>query len=98
MDPIALGRQLRALRIKKELRQEDVGRSARVSRAVISRIERGLTEAVTVGTLARAAAALGATVDVRLRWNGVQLDRLLDEAHAKLVELVVIACEHPAGT
>ena len=36
----------------------------------------------------RAAAALGATVDLRLRWNGEQLDRLLDEAHAHLVELV----------
>lgn len=45
---------------------------------------------MTVGTLVRAAAPLGAVVDVRLRWNGEQLDRLLDEAHARLVESVVV--------
>lgn len=90
MDPIRLGRQLRALRIPKGLRQEDVGVAAKLSRPTISRIERGTSQDVAIGVLVRVAAALGATVDVRLRWNGEQLDRLLDEAHARLVEAVVV--------
>ena len=45
---------------------------------------------MTIGTLIRAAAPLGAAVDVRLRWNGEQLERLLDEAHAQLVEHIVV--------
>lgn len=89
MQSIRFGRQFRALRIRKELRQEDVGRVARLSRAVISRIDRGLIGNIRVDDLERAAAALGATVDLRLRWNGEQLDRLLDEAHARLVDLAV---------
>jgi transcriptional regulator with XRE-family HTH domain len=90
MDAIRFGRQFRALRIRKDLRQEDVGAIAKLSRPLISMIDRGLIEHVAVGTLVRAAAALGATVDVRLRWNGEQLDRLLDEAHARLVDIVVL--------
>ncbi len=35
------------------------------------------------------AGALGASADLHLRWHGEALDRLLDEAHARLVELVV---------
>jgi transcriptional regulator with XRE-family HTH domain len=90
MDPIRLGRQLRALRIRKDVRQEDVGLAAKLSRATISRLERGKLEEVAIGALVRVAAALGASVDIRLRWNGEQLDRLLDEAHAWLIEGVVL--------
>jgi transcriptional regulator with XRE-family HTH domain len=90
MDTVRIGRQYRALRVRKELRQVDIGQASKLSRAVISRIERGLLESVTIGTLVRAAAPLGAVVDVRLRWNGEQLDRLLDEAHARLVDKVVV--------
>jgi hypothetical protein len=68
----------------------DIGRASKLSRPVISRIERGLIESITVGMLMRAAASLGAVVDVRLRWNGEQLDRLLDEGHARLVDVVVV--------
>ena len=89
MDAVRLGRQYRALRVRKRQRQEDVGRAANLSRPKISRIERGLVAGVVVGDLERAAAALGATLDIRLRWNGEALDRLLDEAHARLVEVVV---------
>jgi hypothetical protein len=35
------------------------------------------------------AGALGASVDLKLRWHGEGLDRLLDEAHARLVEATV---------
>lgn len=56
---------------------------------MISRVERGLIDNLQVGQLDHAAAALGATIDVRLRWHGEQLDRLLDEAHSAIVERTV---------
>lgn len=43
---------------------------------------------MTVETLAKVANALGSRVDVRLNWNGEALDRLLDQGHAALVEIV----------
>jgi hypothetical protein len=39
--------------------------------------------------LRKVAEALDATLELRLRWNGEGLDRLLDQAHANLVEQVV---------
>jgi transcriptional regulator with XRE-family HTH domain len=71
------------------LRQEDLARKAGVSRGVIARIEQGHADRVTVETLERVAAALGARVSCRLTWNGEGLDRLLDQDHAAIVEQVV---------
>jgi transcriptional regulator with XRE-family HTH domain len=89
MNGIRFGLQFRGLRVHKDMRQVDVGGVARLSRPVISRIERGLIDNLQVGQLDRAAAALGATVDIRLRWHGEQLDRLLDEGHSAIVERTV---------
>jgi transcriptional regulator with XRE-family HTH domain len=89
MDGLRFGRQFRALRIRLERRQSDVATDARLSRSQISLIDRGRIDGVTVGALVRAAAALGADLDVRLRWRGELLDRLLDESHAAVVELIV---------
>jgi hypothetical protein len=36
------------------------------------------------------AGALGASVDLKLRWHGEGLDRLLDEAHAQVVDATVV--------
>jgi transcriptional regulator with XRE-family HTH domain len=90
MDALRFGRQFRALRIRLERRQRDVSASAGLSRSLIASIDRGEIEGVTVGALVRAARALGADVDIRLRWRGEQLDRLLDEAHAAIVEATVV--------
>jgi transcriptional regulator with XRE-family HTH domain len=89
MDGLRFGRQYRALRIRLERRQSDVAHDAGVSRSQISLIDRGRIDGVTIGSLVRAAAALGADVDVRLRWRGEHLDRLVDEGHAAVVELIV---------
>jgi transcriptional regulator with XRE-family HTH domain len=90
VDAQRFGRHFRALRIRLERRQSDVGRDAGLSRSLIGSIDRGELDGVTVGALARAAASLGADVDLRLRWRGEQLDRLVDEAHAGVVETVVV--------
>ena len=86
MDAIRLGLSLRALRIRRGLRQLDVAAKAGVSRSSVSAIERGAIGRVALATLARVASVLGADVDVRVRWRGEQLDRLLDEGHARLVD------------
>jgi transcriptional regulator with XRE-family HTH domain len=71
------------------LRQEDLGRQAGLSRSVIGRIERGESDGLAVTALDAAARAVGGWLDVRFRWHGEELDRVLDEAHARLVEAVV---------
>lgn len=86
---MTFGRGFRALRVRKRLRQEDLAKAAGVSRGVIARIERGAAERVTVETLEKVARPLGARVVCRLTWNGEGLDRLLDKAHAGIVDQVV---------
>jgi transcriptional regulator with XRE-family HTH domain len=89
MDGIRFGRHFRALRVRLERRQSDISADSGLSRSLIAAIDRGQIDGVTIGSLVRAARALGAEIDVRLRWRGEQLDRLLDEAHAALVDAMV---------
>lgn len=56
---------------------------------MVSRLERGAIEPMTVRSLDQVASALGATLRIELRWRGEQLDRLMDAAHAALQELIV---------
>jgi transcriptional regulator with XRE-family HTH domain len=84
------GLEVRALRVRASMRQSDVGRVARVSRSLVAKLESGDIDGVTIGRLRAVAGALGAVVDVRLRWRGEGLDRLMDEAHARLVDAFVI--------
>lgn len=80
---------VRALRHAREWRQSDLGERARLSRDTVSRAELGELGGLTVGTLERLAAALGATLIVELRWQGADLDRVMDRAHAVLQDSVV---------
>ena len=87
--PVRLGLQFRALRRRRRWRQSDVGERAGVSKSTVGRIERAESGAVSIETLAKVAAVLGARLDVSLRWNGEALDRLLDADHAALVDTLV---------
>lgn len=89
MDVVRFGLAFRALRRRRRLTQAEVAREAGVSRSVLWRIERARADRVAVHTLGAVAAVLGARLDVRLLWHGEGLDRLLDAAHADLVERVV---------
>lgn len=80
---------MRALRQRRGWRQLDVAARARASQSLIARIERGGADRLTVRRLGSIAEVLGARVTVRIDWNGEAADRLLDMAHAALVELVV---------
>jgi len=89
VDEIQFGRALRALRIRSRLTQQQLADRVAMSRGSVARIEQGRASAVTVATLERVAASLGARVFVRLSWQGEGLDRLLDRRHAGTVEAVV---------
>lgn len=54
----------------------------------MSAVERGDLSRVSVRTLGRLCEALGADLVMSVRWRGGELDRLLDRAHAALVERV----------
>jgi transcriptional regulator with XRE-family HTH domain len=89
MDSLRIGRSLRALRIRRGWRQADAAAAAGRSRSQYARIERGELRGIPIADLEAACVALGADLDVRVRWHGEGLDRLLDSAHAHLVELTV---------
>lgn len=91
MDPVRLGRQIRALRRRRGWRQTDLALRAGMSRATISRIELGRAEESTLRALDLVARMLSARLDVSLSWNGEALDRLLDADHARLVDAVARA-------
>jgi transcriptional regulator with XRE-family HTH domain len=88
MDTVRFGRQVRALRRRRGWRQVDLSVAADMSRGSVSRIERGHADETTLAALDAVARALSARLDVGLSWNGEGLDRLLDAAHAAIVELV----------
>ena len=70
-------------------RQADLASRADVSRSVIGRIERGEQAGLTLDAICAVVAALGGDTDLRILWQGERLDRLLDESHARLVEVIV---------
>jgi transcriptional regulator with XRE-family HTH domain len=89
MDALRSGRILRAIRRHLQLTQADVASRAGISQSVYSRAERGDLTGMTVGTLDRIAASIGASLVVDIRYQGGLGDRLIDAAHARLVEILV---------
>jgi transcriptional regulator with XRE-family HTH domain len=77
---------VRHLRRKRGWRQIDLARRSDISRQVLSRLERGQLASLSMRTVTRVAEALDATVHVTLRWHGEELDRLVDAAHAAIVQ------------
>lgn len=88
MDDVRLGSRFRALRHRLGWRQEDVGRSAGLSQDVISLVETGRIEHVSLLALRRHARALGGDLRLTLSFRGAELDRLMDEGHATLLGTV----------
>lgn len=89
MDRLRIGLSLRALRMRRRWRQEDLASRVGVSRSLIARLERGGVDRLTLRRLESIATELGARIEVRVMWQGEALDRLLDARHAGLVETVV---------
>jgi transcriptional regulator with XRE-family HTH domain len=83
-----VGAAFRAVRVRRRLRQSDVAERAGVSRSVVSLIERGHLDHVTIATIRSIAAALDIRLEVVARWRGGELDRLVNADHAALEEAV----------
>jgi transcriptional regulator with XRE-family HTH domain len=84
-----VGRGCRALRRRKGWTQRELGARAGVDMSVVSDIEHGRLELVRLPTIRRVGRALGIAVEVAPRWPIADVARLLDAAHAALVERVV---------
>jgi DNA-binding XRE family transcriptional regulator len=80
---------MRAVRIRRGLRQADVAVLAGVSQAIVSQIEKGDLERTSLRLLRRVAAAVGVSLPFAPRWRGAELAKLLDEKHAAMVREVV---------
>jgi DNA-binding XRE family transcriptional regulator len=89
MNTSRLGRGLRAIRIRANHTQAEVAKRAGVPRAVVARVERGDVARIRVEQLVAIAVALHGDIDIVLRWNGSDLDRLLNAGHSAMHELVV---------
>ncbi|MEA2622174.1 MAG: Helix-turn-helix domain [Chloroflexota bacterium] len=88
MNDLRVSAAIRAVRIRRGLRQADVATSAECSRALVSLIERGHVDGVPVSTLRRVARVLEIQLDLTARWRGGDLDRLLNAGHAAFHESV----------
>jgi transcriptional regulator with XRE-family HTH domain len=84
VDDATAGRALRALRLRKAWRQDDLAVAAGVSQSAVSRAERGHFESVQLRTIRALFAAVDAGCSLSPWWRSGQLDRLLDEDHAAL--------------
>lgn len=80
-----------AVRRAQGLRQVDVAVRAGVSQGTVSRIERGLFERMRLDVIEAVGDALGIVVELDGRWHGSGGERLLDAAHATLVNAIVAA-------
>ncbi|MEO5963966.1 MAG: helix-turn-helix domain-containing protein [Candidatus Limnocylindrales bacterium] len=85
MDDLAIGRSIRAVRVKRGWRQEDLAIAAGLSRASVSRIELGQLESIQIGMVRKVCATLGIRL-TEARWQGAELDRLLGSRHSAMHE------------
>ncbi len=89
MDDVRVGAVMRAVRLRRRLRQADVAAAAGVSRAMVSMIESGHLEQMSLRSIRHVGAALGVSVPFSPRWRGGEIARLLDARHAALVRAIV---------
>lgn len=85
VDGARVGRTMRVIRLRLNLSQRELAGRARCSQQQVSRLERGDLETTTIRALRAVLGALGASLEVRVRWRGPELDRLLDAEHAEIV-------------
>src|SRR5262245_4648290 len=89
MDRFRFGRAVRALRERRGWRQVDLGERVGVSRTLVGRIEGGALRGVPFDRLVAVAEALDGQLGLDFRWRGEQLDGLVDERHAAIVDELV---------
>jgi len=88
VDDQRLGTALRLVRRRRGWAQAELALRAGCSQGLVSMLERGHLETVSLRALRRVAAVLDIRIDVRARWRAGDLDRLLNARHSELHELV----------
>lgn len=88
-----IGHIVRTLRMRQGWRQDDLARRAKVSRSTVARIERGQLRGVSVDRIRQVLEALNARLDLLARWNGGDLDRLMNARHSAMHEAVAAVFE-----
>ena len=86
MDNQRVGSALRALRIRRGWRQVDAAKAAGIPRTAVLSIEAGRLDEVRFGQIRQLAGVLNARFEGFVRWQGSDLDRLLNRGHARLHE------------
>ena len=89
MDRFRFGRAIRALRQRHGWRQVDLAARSGLSQSLVSRIELGRVGSSSFDDLSAIAAALDGQLALDFRWRGEQLDRLIDEEHAAIIDQLV---------
>ena len=89
MDGLALGRLIREVRRRGHERQSDLSRRTGISQSKISRAEHGRLDRLTYTEVERLCSALEIRLSLDASWRGIEGTRLLDRAHAAIVEHVV---------
>jgi transcriptional regulator with XRE-family HTH domain len=86
VDEQQVGGRVRAVRVQKGWRQEDVATAAGVSRSVVSRVEHGRFDEVGFEAVRRVCRALDMRFEYAVRWRGGDLERMVNARHAALHE------------
>ncbi|MFI5261443.1 MAG: XRE family transcriptional regulator [Candidatus Limnocylindrales bacterium] len=97
MDDQRVGSALRAVRLRRRWRQLDVAQRAGVSRSLVSLMERGHLDRLSLRALRSVGAVLDIRVDVIARWRGGELDRLLNVRHSAMHERLARALSSIGG-
>lgn len=89
MDDMRVGAAFRAVRLRRGWSQSEVATRAGVSHGLVSLVERGHLESVSLATLRRIGRVLDIRIDIVARWRGGALDRMLNAGHSRLADDVV---------
>ena len=89
MNDLRVGRIIRAVRRRLRLTQQAVSDQVGIDRSVLSDLENGRLEVVSLRAARRLCGALGIDLVIEARWRGGAVDRLLDQGHAAIVEYLV---------
>lgn len=91
MDDLRVGTIIRTARLRLGWRQQDLATKGHVSRATISRVERGHLGSLPIDTIRAICAGLDIRLELEPRWRGGDLDRMMSRRHSALHESVTRA-------
>ena len=88
MEDLRVGSVIRAARLRRGWRQQDLATKGRVSRVTISRVERGHIGSLSLDSIRAICGALDIRLQLEPRWRGGDLDRMMSRRHSALHESV----------